>query len=103
MDVAMGDKQSDGLCTEIRFSSQLGQDEEILQAHLPHHTGKMSPRNCELKRNVQTYLFGELTGMSVSHRERVKSILSSFAEWLIDEAFITRNPTRGRLWRRRSS
>src|SRR6266550_6719122 len=40
-----------GLCTEIRFSSQVGQDEEILQAHLPHHTGKMSPRNCELKRN----------------------------------------------------
>jgi hypothetical protein len=27
--------------------------------------------------------------MSVSHRKRVKSILSSFAEWLIDEAFIT--------------
>jgi site-specific recombinase XerD len=31
----------------------------------------------------------------VSHRERVKSILSGFSEWLIDEEFLTRNPTRG--------
>jgi site-specific recombinase XerC len=29
------------------------------------------------------------------HRERVKSILSGFAEWLIDEGQLTRSPTRG--------
>jgi site-specific recombinase XerD len=44
---------------------------------------------------VQIYLFDELANTSVSHRERVKSILSSFAEWLIDEELLTRNPTRG--------
>jgi site-specific recombinase XerD len=44
---------------------------------------------------VQTYLFSEIADTSISHRERVKSILSGFAEWLIDEALLTRNPTRG--------
>ncbi|HEY4385432.1 MAG TPA: tyrosine-type recombinase/integrase [Ktedonobacteraceae bacterium] len=44
---------------------------------------------------VQTYLFGELTNTSISHRERVKSILSGFAEWLINEERLSRNPTRG--------
>ncbi len=41
---------------------------------------------------VQTYLFGELAGTSVSYYERVKSLLSGFAEWLIDEAFLTHVP-----------
>jgi site-specific recombinase XerC len=44
---------------------------------------------------VQTHLYDELAGTGISHRERVKCILSSFAEWLIDEEFLTRNPTRG--------
>jgi integrase len=44
---------------------------------------------------VQLYLFDELANTSVSHRERVKSILSGFAEWLIDEELLTRNPTKG--------
>src|SRR5438105_4664453 len=44
---------------------------------------------------VQTYLLSELADTSISHRERVKSILNGFAEWLMDEAFLTRNPTRG--------
>lgn len=43
---------------------------------------------------VQTYLFGELADTSISHRERIKSIVSGFAEWLIGEALLTRNPTR---------
>ena len=64
-------------------------------SNLPGHELSFNPALDLTQTAVQTYLFGELTGMSVSHRERVKSILSSFAEWLIDEAFITRNPTRG--------
>ncbi len=64
-------------------------------SNLPGHELSINPALDLTQSTVQTYLFGELTGMSVSHRERVKSILSSFAEWLIDEAFITRNPTRG--------
>jgi site-specific recombinase XerC len=64
-------------------------------SNLPGHELSFNPALDLTQTAVQTYLFGELTDMSVSHRERVKSILSSFAEWLIDEAFITRNPTRG--------
>ncbi len=44
---------------------------------------------------VQTYLFTELSTTSISHRERTKSILSGFANWLIDEGLINRNPTHG--------
>ncbi|BCL79429.1 hypothetical protein ccbrp13_18940 [Ktedonobacteria bacterium brp13] len=44
---------------------------------------------------VQTYVFTELSMTSISHRERTKSILSSFADWLIDEELLGRNPTRG--------
>ena len=63
-------------------------------SNLPGHELSINPALDLTQSTVQTYLFGELTGMSVSHRERVKSILSSFAEWLVDEAVITRNPTR---------
>lgn len=38
----------------------------------------------------------EEAGYSVSHRTRVKSVLSSFCQWLIDEhGLFKRNPTRG--------
>src|SRR5436309_15029657 len=38
----------------------------------------------------------EEAGYSVSHRTRVKSILSSFCQWLIDEhGLLKSNPTRG--------
>jgi site-specific recombinase XerD len=45
---------------------------------------------------VETYLVTlEAHGMSVSHRARVKSALSSFAEFLIEEKeWLRRNPTR---------
>lgn len=46
--------------------------------------------NCEPR-----YDPGELADTSISHRERVKSIVSGFAKSLIDEALLTRNPTRG--------
>lgn len=64
-------------------------------ANQPGHEPPFDPPADLTQTAVQTYLFGELAGLSISHGERVKSILSSFAEWLIDEEFLTRNPTRG--------
>src|SRR5205807_7474362 len=67
----------------------------IWLANLPGHEPPFDPPTDLTRTAVQTYLFGELAGLSVSHGERVKSILSGFAEWLIDEGLLTRNPTRG--------
>ena len=67
----------------------------IWLANLPGHEPPFDPPTDLTQTAVQTYLFGELAGLSVSHGERVKSILSGFAEWLIDEGLLTRNPTRG--------
>lgn len=64
-------------------------------AHQPGHASPFDPLATPTQTAVQTYLFDELAGTSISHRERVKSILSGFAEWLIDEALLIRNPTRG--------
>jgi site-specific recombinase XerD len=64
-------------------------------SHQPGHELPFDPPADLTQTAVHTYLFGELAGMSVSHCERVKSILSSFAEWLTDEEVLTRNPTRG--------
>ncbi|MFB5759569.1 tyrosine-type recombinase/integrase [Paenibacillus medicaginis] len=44
---------------------------------------------------VATYLQEmEELRLSVSHRSRVKSALSGFADWLIDEELLAKNPTR---------
>ncbi|HLZ61561.1 MAG TPA: tyrosine-type recombinase/integrase [Ktedonosporobacter sp.] len=60
----------------------------------PGHSASFDPATLS-RTAVGTYLFTELSATSISHRERTKSILSSFADWLIDEGLITRNPTRG--------
>src|SRR5689334_7379745 len=46
---------------------------------------------------VESYLTSlEEAGYSVSHRRRVKSVLSNFCQWLIDEhGLLKSNPTRG--------
>jgi site-specific recombinase XerD len=46
---------------------------------------------------VEMYITSlEKAGYSVSHRMRVKSVLSSFCQWLIDEhGLLKRNPTHG--------
>src|SRR6266700_1110286 len=46
---------------------------------------------------VETYMGSlEEAGYSVSHRTRVKSVLSSFCQWLIEEyGLLKRNPARG--------
>jgi site-specific recombinase XerD len=61
----------------------------------PGHAAPFKPSSDLTQTAVQTYLLQELRETSISHRERTKSILSSFAEWLIDEAQLSRNPTRG--------
>ena len=64
-------------------------------SNLPGHELPFDPPTDLTQTAVRTYLFRELAGMSISHGERIKSILNSFAEWLIDEGLLTRNPTRG--------
>jgi site-specific recombinase XerD len=46
---------------------------------------------------VETYMASlEEVGYSISHRTRVKSVISSFCQWLIDEyGLLKRNPARG--------
>ena len=60
----------------------------------PGHTAPFTPSADLTQTAVQTYLLVALRDTSISHRERTKSILSSFAEWLIDEGHLVRNPTR---------
>ncbi len=65
---------------------------------LVEHPGHASFHLDQLTRTmVEMYLAAlEEAGYSVSHRTRVKSVLSSFCQWLIDEhGLLKRNPTRG--------
>jgi hypothetical protein len=39
------------LCTERYFSSQLAENEEILQNHIPSQMVRMSPKNRKLKKS----------------------------------------------------
>lgn len=63
-------------------------------SHQPGHEQPFHPLTDLTQTAIQTYLFGEIAETSTSHRERVKSILSSFAEWLIHEELLVHNPTR---------
>jgi site-specific recombinase XerD len=56
----------------------------------------LSPFHQLTRTTVEMYLNTlEETGYSVSHRVRVKSVLSSFCQWLIDEqGLLKRNPAR---------
>lgn len=64
-------------------------------SNLPGHEPSFHPSTDLTQTAIQTYLYDEIAQTSISHRERVKSILSNFAEWLISEELLTRNPTRG--------
>lgn len=45
---------------------------------------------------VETYLTTHLAASSISHRSRVKSVISGFCQWLIEEgSLFARNPTQG--------
>ena len=62
-----------------------------LPGHASFHLDQLT------RTTVEMYLAAlEEAGYSVSHRTRVKSVLSSFCQWLIDEhGLLKRNPTRG--------
>ena len=62
----------------------------------PGNGGRFHPRQLT-KTAVEIYLASlEQEGFSLNHRARVKSTISSFARWLMEEkGLLLRNPTRG--------
>ena len=65
-------------------------------AQLPGNAGQFQPQQLT-KTAVELYLTHlEQEGLSLNHRARVKSTISNFAHFLIEEkALLQRNPTRG--------
>ncbi len=65
-------------------------------AKRPGNDGYFQPQQLT-KTAVEMYLaYLEREGYSINHRARVKSTISSFARWLIEEKrLLQRNPTRG--------
>jgi site-specific recombinase XerD len=65
-------------------------------ASRPGNGGSFQPQQLT-KTAVELYLVSlEQEGFSLNHRARIKSTLSSFARWLIEErGLLQRNPTRG--------
>src|SRR5258708_32137035 len=65
-------------------------------AQRPGNGGRFHPRQLT-KTSVEMYLASlEQEGFSLNHRARVKSTISSFARWLMEEkGLLQRNPTRG--------
>lgn len=68
----------------------------IWVASRPGNGGMFQPQHLT-KTAVEIYLAAlEREGLSVQHRARVKSALSTFARWLIEEkGLLQKNPTRG--------
>ena len=62
----------------------------------PGNRGHFHPQHLT-KTAVEVYLASlEQEGFSLNHRARVKSTISSFARWLVEEkGMLQRNPTRG--------
>ncbi len=65
-------------------------------AQLPGNAGRFQPQQLT-QRTVERYLTHlEQEGLSLRHRARVKSTISNFAQFLIEEkGLLQRNPTRG--------
>ncbi len=65
-------------------------------AQLPGNAGRFQPQQLT-QRTVERYLTHlEQEGLSLNHRARVKSTISNFAQFLIEEkGLLQRNPTRG--------
>jgi site-specific recombinase XerC len=65
-------------------------------AQRPGNGGNFHPKHLT-KTAVEVYLASlEQEGFSLNHRARVKSTISSFARWLMEEkGLLQRNPTRG--------
>jgi site-specific recombinase XerD len=65
-------------------------------AQLPGNEGQFQPLQLT-KKAIETYLIHlEQEGLSINHQARVKSTISNFAQFLIEEkGLLQRNPTRG--------
>jgi site-specific recombinase XerC len=65
-------------------------------AQLPGNAGKFHPRQLTQTAVEQYLTHLEQEGLSLNHRARVKSTISNFAQFLIEEkGLLQRNPTRG--------
>ncbi len=103
------DQESDHLLLEEYEHFLSGKAEGTIEAYLrtvrhmmewvaarPGNSGHFRPRQLT-KTAVEMYLDSlEQEGFSINHRARVKSTISSFARWLMEEkGLLQRNPTRG--------
>jgi site-specific recombinase XerD len=65
-------------------------------AQLPGNAGKFQPRQLTQTAVEQYLIHLEQEGLSLNHRARVKSTISNFTQFLIEEkGLLQRNPTRG--------
>src|SRR5947209_11808098 len=65
-------------------------------AQRPDNQGQFQPRQLTQTAVEQYLTHLELEGLSLNHRARVKSTISNFAYFLIEEkGLLQRNPTRG--------
>ncbi len=103
------DQESDRLLLEEYEHFLSGKAEGTIDAYLrtvrhvmdwvsdrPGNSGHFQPHQLT-KTAVEMYLASlEQEGYSINHRARVKSTISSFARWLMEEkGLLQRNPTRG--------
>ncbi len=103
------DQESDHLLLEEYEQFLSGKAEGTIEAYLravrqmmewvavrPGNSGYFRPHQLT-KTAVEMYLASlEQEGYSINHRARVKSTISSFARWLMEEKeLLQRNPTRG--------
>ncbi len=103
------DQESDHLLLEEYEHFLSGKAEGTIEAYLrtvrhmmewvaarPGNSGHFQPHQLT-KTAVEMYLDSlEHEGYSINHRARVKSTISSFARWLMEEkGLLQRNPTRG--------
>jgi site-specific recombinase XerD len=103
------DRESDPLLLEEYEHFLSGKAEGTIEVYLrtvrhmmqwvaarPGNSGHFQPQQLT-KTAVEMYLDSlEQEGYSINHRARVKSTISSFARWLLEEkGLLQRNPTRG--------
>lgn len=91
--------------TQFLFGKALGTKDAYLRtvrhligwlAQLPGNAGKFQPRQLTQSAVEQYLTHLEREGLSLNHRARVKSTISNFAQFLIEEkGLLQRNPTRG--------
>ena len=88
-------------CLSLKHPGTIDVYQRVLRDFLLWFSQQPGPLSSHLdqltRTTVESYLTSlEEAGYSVSHRRRVKSVLSNFCQWLIDEhGLLKSNPTRG--------